>query len=441
MVTADLKELETIYPELGAYLNASTENINELRKLSRNLKQEYRVATYNHNDTHEKETAKNSPNVLVIHPISIASLLGKLLHLRILLETQSQFASSNSNTPLIFAITNGYQEIAFELLKYEDVENQINISNNYIFILAASKGQLDIVQALLKYQDVRDSIDAQKNAALVNAISEGHYGVVRELLAYPIVQDAVNFHTLLLAADHGHLQILKELLTYEKARNNIDAEDNIILETAAYNGHFDVVLELLKYQKVRSKIDLDSNLDLEEIYENGHNDIVQLLLTCVNVFAAAEMREYYKDYVDFFVNNKLVELNARKLAFRSKFPEKIFDVDTEEAKLYFYIIRNLIHQNSDYSLEDIKILLAIPAVQQLANQAITPDKPNELFLLAASLGNKSVVELLFGISSIRQLVEASDSYSDLQEKFNLNSQRLVTTELYEEPLKTLDFQL
>ena len=77
----------------------------------------------------------------------------------------------------------------------------------------------------------------------------------------------------------GKIAHLKELLSDQKMRDKIDANDNFALINAAAAGHLEVVKELLTYEKVRDKIDADDNRALRWAAREGHLEVLKVFLT------------------------------------------------------------------------------------------------------------------------------------------------------------------
>lgn len=186
---------------------------------------------------------------------------------------------------------------------------------------------------------------------------------------------------------HGDLQRLQCL-----PEDNMAADDNYALRLAAANGHLSVVKYLLSNQKVRQKIDVVDNDALRLAIENKHSEVVTLLLSYASVFAFAEMRPKYQTYAHLFMTEKM---SALRLA-------NAVDLNPEEARLCFYMLRHLIRRNDSALLDDIRFLLEVPAVKNLAAKAVSRCQPNELVQLAHKVGNQGAESMLIAIPEVRR---------------------------------------
>ncbi len=66
----------------------------------------------------------------------------------------------------------------------------------------------------------------------------------------------------------------------------------------------------------------------------------------------------------------------------------VFDVGSQrEARLLFYMARQLIRVNDPEDRDDLLFLLCIPSVRALAHTEVTEGMPNELLRSALLLGN------------------------------------------------------
>jgi len=150
--------------------------------------------------------------------------------------------------------------------------------------------------------------------------------------------------------------------------------------------------------------------------ENGHREVMERLINFPSVFAYAEMHVYeYGDYIQDFMNRRWIDLAEEMDAFHATHPNDVFDItDVEQAKLYFYMMRNLIRQRTPESLEKLNLLLSIPSVKALAHQEVTPWEPNELLRLAMSLNNQEAALVLLNIPAVRELAQANDFYQQEQ---------------------------
>ncbi|KTD56826.1 ankyrin repeat protein [Legionella sainthelensi] len=152
------------------------------------------------------------------------------------------------------------------------------------------------------------------------------------------------------------------------AAQNFDA-----YRRAAENGHLDI----LHYLEEKSSAETLQDMIAEGNFysfryaaANKHFDVTNHLLSHASVFSYAEAHqyEYQQPHVTPFIENKLTELRARQQQMQARYQDAVFDVtSTEEAKLLFYIVRNLIRRNNAGLTEDLRYLLEIPSVKALAH--------------------------------------------------------------------------
>ncbi|RUR08308.1 hypothetical protein [Legionella sp. km772] len=127
--------------------------------------------------------------------------------------------------------------------------------------------------------------------------------------------------------------------------------------------------------------------------------------------------EYGQMYVYAFVAAQLEGLKGRKEAYEQTHPAGVFDVEAEEAPRCFYLLRNLIRRGvrRDYAdaepnVDELRFLLTIPAVKNLAHQELNEGGSNELLRLACHLGNSDATVLLLSLPLVRALAEQNNYY-------------------------------
>lgn len=318
------------------------------------------------------------------------------------------------NSALRVAVAHGHLKIMKRLLAYDAVREQIDIEDNDAFCMAACKGHLKVVKYLLTYDKVREQINVDSNLALNLAAFNGHFQVVKHLLTYSKVSDDIDVEdnwVLQDAVRNGHLKIVKYLLTYEKVRDAVATNNNAVLKLAATNGYLKILKHLLTYQDVRSAIAINDHAVLRLAVDHAHLSVVQHLLGYPEVLAYADSNAaLYGGYIQFFIEKKMAELREARNRFIhsgaridvfAPFDVATFDVDAETARLCFYMLRNLIRRNNHSLFDNILFLLDIPSVRALAATAVTPNQPNELFLLAVAVNNQEVITRLQLIPTVR----------------------------------------
>jgi ankyrin repeat protein len=204
----------------------------------------------------------------------------------------------NKSTALMAASTYGHTDVVNELLKQKniDVHSQTE-GRETAFTQAGRCGYSEIIRALLQCKEI--SINKEEYSyALIEAIKYGYNLVAQELLKHNVVDislltDDRGFTLLMLAAEHGLLEIYQKLFFHGKIdihhRSNSkstrfysalddDCETTAFL-IAAICGQIEMVQELLK----REDLDINQsneygNTALMYAARRGHVKIVQILL-------------------------------------------------------------------------------------------------------------------------------------------------------------------
>ena len=260
-------------------------------------------------------------------------------------KTLPELQSEQQKTCAWLAMTLSHHTLSIEALQH--IGRQLKMSDERVFHAAILWGDLNFFDALLgPYQNVQ----------------------LQEMIA------ANNYDAFRSAAENGHLAIINRLM--EIAPNAVQAM------IAAYNYH------AFSYAA-----------------RNGHLAIANRLLSYPTVLAYAEQHvQEYSGLVTPFIDQHLATLRAAKATFEAANPNAVFDVlDPEQAKLLYYMLRNLIRRNDPALRDTILFLLEIPAVKALSPIAVTQNEPNALLRLAFTLGNQSAAELLLTIPAIRNL--------------------------------------
>ncbi len=272
----------------------------------------------------------------------------------------------------------------------DKVMEMIETDNYRGFISAASRGRLSVIERLMKLAPDQVSL----------MIGFGDYWAFRE------------------AAGNGHLAVLTLLM-------NCSAPGQVLqmirfggfraFQMAATTGHLEIVNLLVQ---------LAPNLLPEIIREHrftvlsyfaDHNwdDLFNRALLDPGAFAYAEIhqREYGARYVSPFIQRELATLRAMKAAVELANPHAVFNIaDDTQATRCFYMIRNLIRRNQPALLDDIRFLLAIPAVQVLAHTPVTGNVPNELLRLALTTGHQEAAAVLLAIPAVEALAAEHQFY-------------------------------
>ena len=307
------------------------------------------------------------------------------------------------------------------------VLDMVSANNFYAFQLAAQKGHLAVMDKLINIasKNIYEMMSADNFAAFSGAAAHGQLGVMEKLmeLAPDKVHDMVcarDYHAFRKAAHNGHLATIKKLidLAPDNIQDMVSAENFYAFQFAASHGHLDVMEKLMEIasDKVQDMVSADNFYAFEMAHENAQLQIVERLLSVPAVFTYAEMHPHeYREFVQDFMNFELSTLSQDTNNFNTNHPGQVFDItDLEKAKLYFYMLRPLIRQQTPESLNQISLLLDIPSVRALAHQEITPNEPNELLRLAMSLNHQAAAHRLLAIPAVYELAVRNDFYQQEQ---------------------------
>jgi hypothetical protein len=248
-------------------------------------------------------------------------------------------------------------------------------SNQYeAFQHAAFGGRMDIMQYLISlapdYQQAMvesNNYQAFRYAALLGRV---------DLMAYlislvPHKQYAVlannHYHVVRIAAEEGHLELLQYLIALEP----MHTEDMLYrtVDNLIWHEFTDLINQALSYPKI---------------------------FACTEPYCVVDG---YGSLIERYTHSALVALREHR---------DIDEISPEKAQLYFYMIRYLIRVHG--SVEDMRLLLNIPAVKQLAPMAVSGRGENELLQLAVELNNTRAQSLLLLIPQVHALAVANNFY-------------------------------
>ncbi|KAI4086273.1 MAG: hypothetical protein LQ344_007691 [Seirophora lacunosa] len=197
--------------------------------------------------------------------------------------------SQSGMTPLAFAATNGYTELADLLLAENGIDPDLEDWNGQKPLShAAQHGHVTLVQRLLALGQVEiDAADKRGRTALLWASKNGHEDVIKQLLktdsANADLKDAEYGRTpLSWAAGNGHTAVVKLFLGTGLVDVNSKAAEygRTPLSWAAGNGHTAVVKLFLGtgLLDVNSKDAEYGRTPLSYAAGNGHTAVVKLFL-------------------------------------------------------------------------------------------------------------------------------------------------------------------
>ncbi|KAJ4856949.1 ankyrin repeats (3 copies) domain-containing protein [Trichoderma breve] len=155
-------------------------------------------------------------------------------------------------TALHYAALMGHLEIVKELLLQEVIEiDEMDLAGNTPLLLATKMRQREVVEELLEEKASSRKRNKLKETALHIAVRNADESIVQLIAA----AEDVNLEAktkdsctpLLLAAENGHLDIFKHLLSRGAEKNVVDADGLTPLHLAAKNGHVALVKMLLQY--------------------------------------------------------------------------------------------------------------------------------------------------------------------------------------------------
>lgn len=314
------------------------------------------------------------------------------------------YLTANHNAALIWSAERGYLPIVNRLLEFSDVVSNITARDNLVLIIAALNGHYSVVNRILQFESVRNTITTDNNAALRYSASNGYHSIVVKLLSYSAVKNKVtanNNEALRESAKNRHLSVVTELLKCESVQNMITENNNEAFRESAKNGHLSVVNKLLEYEEVVKQSAINKNEALIHAITNRHVELIHRLFEIIPVFISAEQDQKFQCHIQSFISKKLQFVHELYV----KSTHNIFDISQNESKLYFYIIRHLIRQNSLTSNNEIGFLLAIPNIHLLVSNTVTENEPNELVRLAIIMKNQEATNLLMQVPSINALYE------------------------------------
>ncbi|KAE9616638.1 putative ankyrin repeat-containing protein [Lupinus albus] len=156
---------------------------------------------------------------------------------------------------------------------------------------AARAGNLDVIKDTLSGTDegeVRELLAKQNQAgetALYVAAEYGHVDIVRELIQYYDLADAGikarnGFDALHISAKQGHLDVLKILIEdHPELSMTVDPSNSTALHTAATQGHIEIVKFLLeKGSSLATIARSNGKTTLHSAARNGHLEVVKVIL-------------------------------------------------------------------------------------------------------------------------------------------------------------------
>lgn len=279
-----------------------------------------------------------------------------------------------------------------------------------------------------KFDDLKRLVATVSDEELQEMITADKFKAMRLAIEYnkPTV---VNYLNDIMTASTRHALV---------SSNNFFSE----FQKAAELGYPDVVDALISLvdqvdpAKVQEMLSYNNFSAFQMATKNERLPVVNRLLNFPSVLEFADEKdvEYGKKHIDYFVTQKVESLRRRASQFlQLSQRDKVFDLsDPEEARLCFYMLRNLIRRYDDlyrYNpknpdmitlLSDFDFLLTIPAVETLATKAVKPNGQNQLMELAFRAQNCSFLRRLVAISAVKDEVTRYRRYYGNKDDINLS---------------------
>jgi hypothetical protein len=356
----------------------------------------------------------------------LTATLGKLSLLNKIIEANTSqiqnMISAGRYGVFLDAVENGHLGIVNCLIETlttlapDDVQTMISINNDKGFILAMSRGFLPIMDRLFELEP--EVIDRLTYDWIQKAVIHGHLPIIERIFSIcsmlnpAAVIKVENYKLCHDAAYMGHLPLLRYLMEYEQnnAQDMLQTHGESILR-AAVRGEEQSRRKNINHAYVCRDTHLIAIAN--ESNSLTHTHVIHHLLSFPKIFAYAEIHEHehWASYIPSFVDTQLGVLQEQRSVIEAHTPQAVFDItDPEEAKLCFYILRNLIRRNDPVLLDDIRFLIEIPSVKALLHTDVTPNQPSELFRLALSLGNQDAAEILLTVPAVYELARENDFY-------------------------------
>jgi ankyrin repeat protein len=345
---------------------------------------------------------------------------------------QDMIAARNFSAFRVAAIEGYFDVIEYLAKKAPDtLQNMIAARGFQACQSAAIHGHLDVLKYLVKNvaPDRRQEMITTNNFfAFQWVVAQGHFDILKHLVenVAPDAQQemiaADGFYAFQSAAAKGHFDVLEYLAEKapDRLQDMIATEAFAAFRESAKYDHLDVLKFLVKNtapDTLQDMIAAKHFYALHSAASQNHVQVVHYLLNHLRAFTYAEAHqyEYGERYVTPFVMQRLTTLRSQQQQVEANNLDVVFNVTPEEAIFLFYIARNLIRRNETDLIDDLRFLLSIPAVKNLAHMEVSANQPNELLRLALSVSNREAATVLITISAVRILAEQNNYYRDEQQ--------------------------
>lgn len=302
----------------------------------------------------------------------------------------------------------------------DKVQAMFEANNFESFRRADLNGTLSVIKFLIEhapnYDIVQAMIAVNHFEVFHRAVADGSFAIVKYLLLHVSNQDVVqalieanNFHVFYQAVIRGSLDMVRYLI-----------------ELAS---HWDGVQAMIVAAGVKA------SFHSSRLYSIP---VFNYLLQYTSFFDKVEILYRYDEYIKSFIQEKLHSLHTEYQALAHEHPDAVFNVSTEDARLYFYFIRHFIREQTPEAQKDIEFLLSIPAVKALVYTTVTPREPYELLRCALLCENTEAVMLLSrssdsGTEMLKEAFQLLKHSSNMCDEVELTYNKALSVLLMDKP--------
>lgn len=306
-------------------------------------------------------------------------------------QTALNFVSDLESLEEVGSLSDEAMQIFIENLKKEE-SNLLNSFNvNTVALLDAFYYKQDEVavgflakdeNGNYKHPDVIAHLADDNNDVLSDAIRHRRPKIVKRLLAK---REKGDYEFPDVIANIGDMHFPLDLLDNTEILDCLLAQDE--------NGDYEFPDVIPKTKD-----------EFKHFIRHAKPECVKRLLDLPEIFNGAESQiQRFGSIVQPFVDSYISDLVFRQDEFEEEHSDGDFNLGAEDAKLCFFVLRNLIRRGE--SLDKINHLLAIPAVNQMAHK-----RKNELLKVAMRQNNKPVVVKLLQLPKVRARAAKKDYY-------------------------------
>jgi ankyrin repeat protein len=311
-------------------------------------------------------------------------------------------------------------------------------ADNYLAIRkAAEKGHLATIQYLERHlttAEKKEAVKAENYLAIQKAAEKGHLATIQYLERHLTTAEkkeavkAENYLATRMVAANGHhatIQYLENHLTTAEKKQAVKAEHYSAISWAAEKGHLTTIQYLESHLNAAEKneaIKAGSYTAIRLAFARHHQATVRYYLNneCAFAYLESHGREYGEEYVYPWMRQKIEQLKQTQLVFESEHPNEVFTVTEPDARIGYYMIRNIIRRGvarerapAEELLDELRFLLSIPGVRVLCHQRLDEEgQENELLRLATRIGNSEAASILLGLPEVRRIAEQYHYYEE-----------------------------